>query len=420
MRLLLVIIPLLSLLAYGETQFNCTSDGHFKSFDYQRCDFPQKRDHFLFGNNKQNYWNQMLYLRTHSKYSKNQTIFLYVGGESGQGLEILEKDWCSYFAKRFDALCIYLQHRFYGYTKPDEIKKDNVHLLTTRQVLADVNYFIIESKKSKAIPEDAKIIAFGCSYSGTLVAWLRMMYPDQVHGAISKSAPLLAKSKLPEFGLAIKNTLDFIDPQCFPKIKEILDAYRKKCSGNHIHIGFCNHGSPEEIAYKIVNRLYRATLKDIYNAAKLCLKVQELDLDERLQNLPIFVDPEKGWMKTWMYQACNELGWFPTMPDLGLDFDYWTKRCRKILGQDWNEATLQRRIDMTNKQYGGLEPNLTNVVFTYGEHDYWANLGLSKSSIDSFDVVIVKDGRNCPKHGERHPATLYIENRLHQWTGFKR
>ena len=124
MRLLLVILPLLGLVStstYGVKLFNCTYGVHEGHLNYKQCYFPQKTDHFLTGNNKQDYWNQMFYLRdlrTEFDYSKEKIVFLYVGGEvEPQSPEVLKFDFCSHYAKKIGALCIYLQHRFYGPSK---------------------------------------------------------------------------------------------------------------------------------------------------------------------------------------------------------------------------------------------------------------------------------------------------------------
>ena len=413
MRLLLVILPLLGLVStstYGVKLFNCTYGVHEGHLNYKQCYFPQKTDHFLTGNNKQDYWNQMFYLRdlrTEFDYSKEKIVFLYVGGEvEPQSPEVLKFDFCSHYAKKIGALCIYLQHRFYGPSKLDEIQKDNVSLLSTRQALADVNNFIVESKKS-LIPKDAKVIVFGCSYSGTLAAWLRLKYPDQVQGAISTSAPLLAKSVLPDFGEHVKKTLNSIDPKCFPKIKLTLQAVMFLCSW--INYGFCKDSSI--IPYKITYKLYYGQLFDTSGVKDFCQNVIG-----NVYNSITSLKFEDEWMETWIYQGCNELGWLPIMPDLGLDVEYWTNRCQNIMGQEWNLNKLDLLVDMTNKNYGGLEsPKMSNVVFIHGEDDIWKSLGLSKAFNESVHILTVKGGRHCPTLDEWHKDT--IEKRLSQWIG---
>lgn len=66
--------------------------------------------------------------------------------------------------------------------------------LSSEQALADLAYFIEAMTVKYEIPDGTKWIAFGGSYSGALAAWLRAKYPHLIHGAVSASAPLLAKA----------------------------------------------------------------------------------------------------------------------------------------------------------------------------------------------------------------------------------
>ena len=279
MRLLvLVILPLLDLVRtsrynahwpYNDEQFNCTYGDLKGNLTYKQCYFPQKIDHFGSANNQHDYWFQLFYLRKDFYNKNSKTIFIFVGGEVPLGPDVLREEWCSHYGNRSHALCIYLQHRFYGPTKPSEIEKDNAKLLSTTQALEDVNNFIVKSKKTKVIPEDAKVIVFGCSYSGTLAAWLRLKYPDQVQGAISTSAPLLAKSFLPEFGEHVKKTLNSIDIECFPKIKLTLQTFMFVCSW--INLDFCKDSST--VVYEINNNLYYGQLFHTFGVEAFCQNI---------------------------------------------------------------------------------------------------------------------------------------------------
>jgi len=66
--------------------------------------------------------------------------------------------------------------------------------LTIEQVLADLGTFIntITIGKKKLL-DGAKWVAFGSSYSGNLVTWLRLKYPHLIHAAVASSSLLKAK-----------------------------------------------------------------------------------------------------------------------------------------------------------------------------------------------------------------------------------
>jgi pimeloyl-ACP methyl ester carboxylesterase len=82
--------------------------------------------------------------------------------------------------------------------------------LSSEQALADLAYFIEAMTVKYEVPEGTKWIAFGGSYSGSLAAWLRAKYPHLVHGAVSASAPLLAKADFKGIPFGIKRRLRFV------------------------------------------------------------------------------------------------------------------------------------------------------------------------------------------------------------------
>ena len=60
------------------------------------------------------------------------------------------------------------------------------------------------------------------------------------------------------------------------------------------------------------------------------------------------------------------------------------------MGQEWNLKKLDLQVDKTNKRYyGELRGDISNVVFIHGEDDIWKSLGLSESSIESVDVILM-------------------------------
>lgn len=74
-----------------------------------------------------------------------------------------------------------------------DLSTKNLQYLTSQQALADLATFIDYIKRKYGIPVNAKWIAFGGSYPGSLAAWLRVKYPHLIHGAMSASGPLWAQ-----------------------------------------------------------------------------------------------------------------------------------------------------------------------------------------------------------------------------------
>lgn len=74
-----------------------------------------------------------------------------------------------------------------------DLSTENLQYLSATQALADAANFIKYINNQYNISSsEAKWIAFGGSYAGTLATWLRDKYPDLVVGAISSSGPLEA------------------------------------------------------------------------------------------------------------------------------------------------------------------------------------------------------------------------------------
>ena len=76
------------------------------------------------------------------------------------------------------------------------MSKENLKFLSSKQALKDTANFI---SRMSEIYHIKHWIVFGCSYSGTLAAWMRLKYPHLVLGAISSSGPLYAKLNFREY-----------------------------------------------------------------------------------------------------------------------------------------------------------------------------------------------------------------------------
>ncbi|KAK4151879.1 serine carboxypeptidase S28-domain-containing protein [Chaetomidium leptoderma] len=130
-----------------------------------------------------------------SHYKKGGPVIVLQGGEtSGLGrLPFLQKGIVAQLAQATQGLGVILEHRYYGesYPTPD-FSTENLRFLTTDQALADMAYFAehVEFEGLEHLDLTASktpYIAYGGSYAGAFVAFLRKLYPHVYWGAISSS-----------------------------------------------------------------------------------------------------------------------------------------------------------------------------------------------------------------------------------------
>ena len=121
-------------------------------------------------------------------------IVLASGETSGVGrLPFLQKGIVYQLAKATKGVGVILEHRYYGESWPvEDTTTENLRFLTTDQALADTAYFaqhvVFPGLEDKDLSANGTAwIAYGGSYAGAFVAFLRKLYPEVFWGAISSS-----------------------------------------------------------------------------------------------------------------------------------------------------------------------------------------------------------------------------------------
>ncbi|OTA67061.1 peptidase S28 [Hypoxylon sp. EC38] len=128
-------------------------------------------------------------------YKPGGPVIVLAGGETSGAdrLPFLQKGIVYQLAKATNGLGVILEHRYYGKSIPvPDFSTENLRFLTTDQALADTAYFAQNVKFAgledvDLSPETTPWIAYGGSYAGAFVAFLRVLYPDVYYGAISSS-----------------------------------------------------------------------------------------------------------------------------------------------------------------------------------------------------------------------------------------
>lgn len=104
-------------------------------------------------------------------------------------------------AEEFNGTLFYLEHRYYGKSRPFEaLTMDNLLYLRVDQVLADVSEFIKIIREMHPEFEDSDVILTGGGGSATYATWHRIKYPELSAGAYVSSGALEVKANIgPEF-----------------------------------------------------------------------------------------------------------------------------------------------------------------------------------------------------------------------------
>lgn len=121
-------------------------------------------------------------------------IVLASGETSGEDrFPYLQKGIVAQLANATGGLGVILEHRYYGESWPvSDLTTESLRFLTTDQALKDTQYFaehvVFEGLEDYDLsPSSTPWIAYGGSYAGAFVAFLRKLYPQTFWGAISSS-----------------------------------------------------------------------------------------------------------------------------------------------------------------------------------------------------------------------------------------
>lgn len=128
-------------------------------------------------------------------YQKGGPVIVIAAGETDATARFpfLSQGIVSRLAERYHGLGVILEHRYYGKSYPvGDLTAESIRFLSTEQALADYAYFAsnVEFPGLEHLNLTAgqvPWIAYGGSYAGAFVSFLRKLYPDVYWGAVSSS-----------------------------------------------------------------------------------------------------------------------------------------------------------------------------------------------------------------------------------------
>ena len=311
--------------------------------------------------------------------------------------------------------------------------------------MADASYFISNFTTENNLPEDTKWIAFGCSYAGSLAAWLRLKYPDQVQGAISSSAPLEAKFDNAEYDEVVKRTLDEIyinknegnESNCNEELEKgikALELLELKVQEDLLDQDFDSETLKRNIGLTIRQAIFdviytatqynRKSPNPRFNIQLVCQIILDITIGEPmdrifelLKNVNQYEENNNTFegtigLKNWYWQQCNEFGWLH-------DENF----CQSEFGPKYTRDYITKQIEKTNSNFGGKDLNVSNVVFIHGSIDPWSPYGRTEPmSNEGVEVIVIKGASHCQDLDakiedwpEMHSAKTKIKNSLANW-----
>ncbi|KAF3648650.1 putative lysosomal Pro-X carboxypeptidase-like [Capsicum annuum] len=160
--------------------------------------YTQTLDHFNYGPKSYKTFKQRYIINSNYWGGSNSSspIFAYLGAESSIDGDPSSIGFLTNFAPQFKALLVYMEHRFYGKSRPfgtmeEALKDEDIRgYFNSAQAIADYAQLLLHIKE-KYSAQKAPIIVIGGSYGGMLASWFRMKYPHIALGALASSAPIL-------------------------------------------------------------------------------------------------------------------------------------------------------------------------------------------------------------------------------------
>ncbi|CAD5116902.1 DgyrCDS5745 [Dimorphilus gyrociliatus] len=410
--------------------------------------FEQKLDHFNPADTRT--WKQKYYVNS-TFYKPGGPVFLQIGGEGPASPKwMVQGEWIE-FAKRYNAYCIQIEHRFYGDSHPTKnVSVENLRYLTSEQALRDLANFRVKMSSLLKMNK-AKWVSFGGSYSGALSAWFRAKYPHLVHAAVASSAPLFAKVNFYEYLEVVAASLNSINPQCDERIslasqkfkamlakksdRQLLKKMFKLCAdidmsknddvsnlleslaGNFEGIVQYNKDNRHfeggsQITIDLLCKLMTGGKNTSENALENYAKVNSLLLLDANQTCLDFSYKsvikelqDVSWKaavggRQWIYQTCNEFGWYQTSDSpkqpfgSGFGLKFSAKICSDVFGV-FNLKDLEANVNETNTNYGARNLKATRIVFPNGSIDPWHAVGLTKDLNQDAPAIFIQGTAHC-------------------------
>lgn len=356
-------------------------------------------------------------------------IIVFIGGEGQESCTRLSNKMYMYnLAQEHKALLVDVEHRFYGQSYPTEnMTTDNLKYLSADQALADLAR-VIGYIKTSLNSDNSKVITVGGSYPGNLAAWFRLKYPSVSHASIASSAPVTAKTNFYEYMEVVGNAMKYFSGQsCFNafekaaiKISELASQGYGSTGMKQLETDFATCSTIETdldlgVLFSDLMGNVQGTVQynnehlGVLNVTDICTTMLKSD-DSYAQFVALSADyraanaqqcEDASWKdmidylsatqmdpsnnaRPWVYQTCNEFGYYQTTDSKNQPFHSWSAVnldfSRQMCKDAFNGWTSDPEVNWINQAYGDVHIDATNIVFPSGTIDPWHALGVTNQT----------------------------------------
>ncbi|CAN4119436.1 unnamed protein product [Withania somnifera] len=422
--------PLLENIIQDSNTLSSTLPKEFETYYY-----TQTLDHFNYGPKSYKTFKQRYIINCKYWGGSNSSfpIFAYLGAESSIDKDPQFIGFLTDFAPQFKALLVYMEHRYYGQSRPfgtmeEALKDEDTRgYFNSAQAIADYAELLLHIKE-KYSAQNSPIIVIGGSYGGMLASWFRMKYPHIALGALASSAPILYFDNIiPQNGYYSIVSKDFKEASksCYRTIRKswsIIDKIASRKNGlsylsrkfktctqlndsselkDYLDLRYsvaAQYDKPPSYPVTVVcggidgapkgshilDRIHAGIVASVGNLS--CYNTKSKPSETRL-----------GW--TW--QTCSEMvmpigrGKNDTMfyPS-PFDMDEFIKDCKSQFG-------VLPRPHWITTYYGGHDIKLilhkfaSNIIFSNGLRDPYSSAGVLQDISDNLQAVYTHNGSHC-------------------------
>ncbi|CAD5217096.1 unnamed protein product [Bursaphelenchus xylophilus] len=393
-----------------------------------------KVDNFDPSNNK----TYKQYYDTYAVRGSNVNI-LYIGGEEPNRVRNRTKAaFTSYqtlimdLINSFNATVYSLEHRYYANSYPVDYPEtpEDFKYLSSQQALADVENFIKFINKGK---KNQKWITVGGSYPGMLAIWHRQLYSNSTVGTIGSSGPVHAVANFTSFFMVAQNGYKQQYPKCYDWLKEAFSGFKTLLDkkDNTLSTLWPDLAKRYDInddieanffAYHVVSDAYTQIQMDI---SGICGKYDPSTEGSAVQKLARLYaraedDIEDPHWKSWLWQVCNEFGFFYSPDDENClangIYDIkkvYEVQCKRYFGPKFTYEYTEKQIKKTLDFYKLDKPYpATNAIITNSVYDPWSKQGLKKATSDTVKFFWIRNGTHCSDLGGGSNPDVYESRKV--------